>query len=118
MLSVLLLIGGPTEGWSGAASAEAAKTDSNVTGCEGMPRAKAGTSGMNHYLMPVDCDTPEQQSCHLTPPHCTSVSVYGIANGSSVPPVQTASHVTALSVRAVYRSPISDVLTPPPEALS
>lgn len=118
LLSVLLLIGGPDQGFAGAASADAANMSINVTGCDGMAQTKAGTSGMDHSAMSVDCDNLEQQNCHLATPHCASASVYGMATRISVPPVQTAAHVNAIPVRAVYLSPISDVLTPPPEVLS
>lgn len=124
LLSVLLLIGGPTQGLAAVANANAANTGLNATGCDGMAQTRAGDSGMNHSSgmnlsgMPVDCSTPEQQNCHLATPHCASASVYGPATGTAVPPVQTAAHVNAISVRAVYLSPVSDVLTPPPEVLS
>jgi hypothetical protein len=122
LLSVLLLLGGPTQGLASVASANAANTSLNNTGCDGM--AKAGDFGMNHSSgmnqsgMPVDCSTPEQQNCHLATPHCASASVYGMVTGISVPPVQSAASVNATPVRAVYHSPVSDVLTPPPEAFS
>ena len=116
LLSVLLLLGGPTQGLAAVASANAANTSLNSTGCDGM--AKADDFGMNQSGMPVDCSTPEQQNCHLATPHCASASVYGMVTGISVPPVQSAASVNATPVRAVYHSPVSDVLTPPPEVLS
>ncbi|WP_273207553.1 hypothetical protein [Marinobacter subterrani] len=124
LLSVLLLIGGPTQGLAAVANANAANTGLNAAGCDGMAQTRAGDSGMNHSSgmnpsgMPVDCSTPEQQNCHLATPHCASASVYGMAIGTSLPPVQSAARVNATAVRAVYHSPVSDVLTPPPEAFS
>ncbi len=118
LLSILLLIGGPTQRLAGVASAEAANTSISAAGWDGMAQTRAGTSGINHSEMAVDCATSEQQNCHLAASHCASASVYGMATATSVPSIQPAAHVDAIPFWAVYRGPISDVLTPPPDTLS
>lgn len=118
LLSILLLIGGPTQRLAGVANTDAANTSISAADWDGMTQTRASTSGINHSKMAVDCDTSEQQNCHRAASHCTSASVYGMATATSVPSIQTAAHVDAIPFWAVYRSPISDVLTPPPETLS
>ncbi|MCR9188501.1 MAG: hypothetical protein NXH96_06870 [Alteromonadaceae bacterium] len=116
LLSILLLIGGPTQTLAGVANTDAANTSISAVDWDGMTQASA--FGINHSKMAVDCDTSEQQNCHRAASHCASASVYGMATATSVPSIQTAAHVDAIPFWAVYRSPISDVLTPPPDTLS
>lgn len=118
LLSMLLLIGGPDQGLAGVASGKTDSTAINAIGCDGMAHAQADTSRINHSVMRVSCDVSEQENCHLAAPHCASVSILGIITRAPMPPIEPTARVHVTPAWASYHSHTSEVLTPPPDALS